>query len=109
MAVIQYKNYVGHFPMNQPSLDTLIHEIEATPGEYWEDLLTQLRQFRVNVTQQKLPVVDAHQLQKNQAAIALLNSWVNEGSTEEDTQAWETLKSNLDADCHPQFTHSLFF
>jgi len=38
--------------MTQPSLDTLVREIEATPGEYWAEILTQLRQFRENVTHQ---------------------------------------------------------
>lgn len=84
--------------MTQPSLNSLVREIEATPGEHWEELLSQLRQFRENVTKRQPNVVDAQQLQKNQAAIALLHTWVEEGSTEEDTQAWETLKTNLDAD-----------
>jgi hypothetical protein len=38
--------------MNQPSLDILVREIEATPSEYWAELLTQLRQFRESVAQQ---------------------------------------------------------
>ena len=36
--------------MTQPSLDILVREIEATPEEYWEEILTQLRQFRESVT-----------------------------------------------------------
>jgi hypothetical protein len=27
--------------MTQPSLDTLVREIEATPEEYWAEILTQ--------------------------------------------------------------------
>ena len=84
--------------MTQPSLHSLVHEIEATPGEHWEELLSRLRQFRENVTKRQPAVIDVQQLQKNQAAISLLNSWVDEGSTEEDTQAWETLKTHLDKD-----------
>jgi hypothetical protein len=38
--------------MTQPSLDTLVREIEATPEEYWAEILTQLRQFRENITHQ---------------------------------------------------------
>jgi hypothetical protein len=38
--------------MNQPSLDTLVSEIKATPSEYWAELLTKLRQFRESVAQQ---------------------------------------------------------
>jgi hypothetical protein len=46
--------------MTQPSLDTLVREIEATPEEHWAEILTQLRQFRENVT---------HQPATNQATI----------------------------------------
>ena len=84
--------------MTQPSLNLLVSEIEATPAEHWAELLSQLQQFREQVTKQQPIVIDVQQLQKNQGAIDLLNSWVNEGSTEEDTQAWETLKTNLDVD-----------
>jgi hypothetical protein len=38
--------------MTQPSLDALVREIEATPEEYWAEILTQLRQFREQVTHQ---------------------------------------------------------
>jgi hypothetical protein len=38
--------------MTQPSLDSLVREIEATPEEYWAEILTQLRQFREQVTHQ---------------------------------------------------------
>jgi hypothetical protein len=41
--------------MNQPSLDILVREIEATPIEHWSELLTQLRQFREQATQQPAP------------------------------------------------------
>jgi ferritin len=75
-----------------------VREIEATPPEYWDEILATLRQFREHVTQQKSRVVDVEQRRKNQAAIDLLQSWVEEGDSEADTQAWETLKINLDAD-----------
>jgi hypothetical protein len=90
--------------MSQPSianntpLNLLVSEIEATPPEYWEELLVTLRQFRDRVTRSQPTVIDAEQRQKNQAAIDLLKSWVDEGDTEADTQAWETLKTNLDED-----------
>jgi hypothetical protein len=89
--------------MSQPSianntpLNLLVSEIEATPPEYWDELLVTLRQFRDRVTQSPPIVIDAEQRQKNQAAIDLLKSWVDEGDTEADTQAWEVLKTNLDA------------
>jgi hypothetical protein len=36
--------------MIQPSIETLMREIEATPAEHWSDLLTQIQQFRASVT-----------------------------------------------------------
>jgi hypothetical protein len=79
-------------------LNLLVREIEATPPEYWEEILATLRQFRENVTPQKPLVVNVEQRRKNQAAIDLLQSWVEEGDAEADTQGWEILKTNLDAD-----------
>lgn len=38
--------------MIQPSLDTLVSEIKATPEEYWAEILIQIRQFRKNVSHQ---------------------------------------------------------
>ena len=77
-----------------PIKQELFAEIEAIPPEHWEELLLALQRFRDNATHPQPIVINAQQLQKNQAAIALLQSWVEEG----DTQAWETLKTNLDAD-----------
>ncbi len=86
--------------MSQTStpLNLLVREIEATPPEYWDEILATLRQFREHVTQQKSRVVNVEQRRKNQVAIDLLQSWVEEGDSDTDTQAWETLKTNLDAD-----------
>jgi hypothetical protein len=39
----------------------LLHEIEATPKEYWADLLKAIRQFRRNIPSSGLPVIDAEQ------------------------------------------------
>ena len=36
--------------MIQPSIETLVREIEATPAEHWSELLTQIQQFRANIT-----------------------------------------------------------
>jgi hypothetical protein len=77
------------------SLELLLHEIEATPREYWTDLLHTLRQFR-----QQIPsVVDEEQAQKNQAALDLLDSWLKDDEDPVDQQqAWECLKTALDED-----------
>jgi len=74
------------------SLELLLHEIEATPREYWADLLDALRQFRQNIPSTSPPVVDAEQARKNQAAIDLLDSWLDETEdASEHQQAWDFL------------------
>lgn len=81
------------------ALELLLHEIEATPREYWTDLLDALRQFRQKIPPTASPVIDAEQARKNQAAIDLLDSWL--GETEDATehqQAWNFLKTALDED-----------
>ena len=79
------------------TLDLLVREIEATPEEHWEELLVALREFRVSAAQSKT-IVNPEQLRKNQAAIALLQSWADEDSAAEDAEAWQILKTSLDAD-----------
>jgi hypothetical protein len=72
------------YPMtDQPShpttdLELLLYEIEATPREYWADLLDTLRQFRQKIPSAPPQIVDAEQAQKNQAAIELLDLWLND-------------------------------
>jgi thiamine pyrophosphate-dependent acetolactate synthase large subunit-like protein len=78
-----------------PSFEVLLQEIQATPREHWAALLDNLHQFR----QQLPPSHDPEQAQKNQAAIDLLDSWLDE--TEDATehqQAWDFLKIALDED-----------
>lgn len=43
-------------------------------------------------------IINLEQAEKNQAAIDLLQSWMDEEDTGEDAQAWTILKINLDAD-----------
>jgi hypothetical protein len=81
------------------SLELLLHEIEATPRQYWTDLLDTLRQFRQRIPSTDLSVVDAEQARKNQAAIDLLDSWLDDTEdASEHQQAWEFLKTALDED-----------
>jgi isochorismate hydrolase len=83
----------------QASLELLLYEIEATPKEYWTDLLDTLRQFRQTISSNTLPVVNAKQAQKNQAAVELLDSWLGEDEdANEQKQTWEFLKVALDED-----------
>jgi hypothetical protein len=78
------------------SLELLLHEIEATPREYWADLLDTLRQFRQKIPSIPPDVVDAEQARKNQVAIDLLDSWTSDDEdTSEHQQAWDFLKNAL--------------
>ena len=82
---------------SQPSLGLLLHEIEATPPEYLTELLDTLRQFRQNIPLATLPMVNAEQAQKNQAAIDLLDSWLDDDrDAAEHQQTWDFLKTALD-------------
>jgi hypothetical protein len=86
------------------SLESLLQEIEATPREYWADLLDALRQFRQKIPSTAPSVIDAEQAQKNQAAIDLLDSWLLDSwlddteDASEHQQAWDFLKTALDED-----------
>lgn len=74
-----------------------LHEIEATPKEYWGDLLVALRQARQKIPTSTESGIDAEQAAKNQAAIDLLDSWLSEDASE-DQQTWKFLKTALDED-----------
>jgi hypothetical protein len=81
------------------SLELLLHEIEATPREYWADLLDTLRQFRQKIPSTAPSIINVEQAQKNQAAIDLLDSWLGDNEdASEHQQAWEFLKTALDED-----------
>ncbi len=81
------------------SLESLLHEIESTPREYWADLLDALRQFRQKIPSTAPPVINTEQAQKNQAAIKLLDSWLDDDEdASEHQQAWDFLKTALDED-----------
>jgi hypothetical protein len=81
------------------TIETLLHEIEATPKEHWAALLDNLRQFRHSISPTASAIIDVEQAQKNQAAIDLLDSWLDESEdATEHQQAWEFLKTALDED-----------
>ena len=81
------------------TLEALLLEIEATPRKYWADLLDTVRQFRQNIPASDSSIIDAEQAQKNQAAIDLLDSWLDDTEdASEHRQSWEFLKTALDAD-----------
>jgi hypothetical protein len=81
------------------TLEVLLHEIEATPKEYWTDLLATLRQFRQNIPSATPSIVNIEQARKNQAAIDLLDSWLDkEQDASEHQQTWDFLQKALDED-----------
>ena len=80
------------------SLTLLLQEIEATPKEYWSELLNTLRQFRQKLPPETRPVIDEEQAKKNQAAIDLIDSWINEDDPTEHQETWDFLKKALDED-----------
>jgi ferritin len=81
------------------SLELLLHEIESTPKEYWAELLDTLRQFRQKIPSATSPIVNIEQAKKNQAAINLLDSWLDEEQdASEHQQTWDFLKKALDED-----------
>jgi hypothetical protein len=87
------------FNSPQTPLGLLLNEIEATPKEYWTDLLDTLRQFRQKIPSVSLSIVDPEQVRKNQAAIDLLDSWLDDNQdASEHQQAWDFLKAALDED-----------
>jgi len=83
---------------NATSLTRLIEEIEATPKEYWTELLDTLRQFRQKLPPAAPTVINAEQARKNQAAIDLMNSWIENDDAAEHQKAWDFLKTALDED-----------
>jgi hypothetical protein len=59
--------------------------------------LENLRQFRYKISTTTSPIVNTEQAQKNQAAITLLDSWLDEDASEHQ-QAWDYLKKAMDED-----------
>ena len=55
--------------------------------------------FDEPVTDWNFPVIDAEQVQKNQAAINLLDSWLDEDEdASEHQETWDSLKKAMDED-----------
>ncbi|MGB3768473.1 MAG: hypothetical protein WA947_18095 [Phormidesmis sp.] len=83
---------------NATPLTQLIEEIEATPKEYWTELLDTLRQFRQKLPPSAPTVINAEQARKNQAAIDLMNSWIENDDAAEHKEALDFLEKALDED-----------
>ncbi|OCR01674.1 hypothetical protein BCD67_13695 [Oscillatoriales cyanobacterium USR001] len=87
----------------------LLQEIQETPREHWPNLLQMIRLFKETVTMkprvsEKSDKIDITKLsleeriKRNQGAIDLINSWVDEGDEEEQTETWEYLCQAIDRD-----------
>jgi len=80
----------------------IIQEIEATPQEYWSNLLQIIRSFREATTSGNNSITteikseQSEQIKKNKAALELLRRWREEGDEQEQTETWEVLSKALD-------------
>lgn len=87
-------------------LTEILQEIQATPKQYWPNLLQILRVFRESVTlktelsNHTQPEIDTqHQQllnQQHQALKRLTKEWLEEGEQEEQTETWEYLRQEID-------------
>jgi hypothetical protein len=89
------------------SLAELLNEIEQTPPEYWPNLLEIIRQFRQSVAQANkisanpdlteiVKMSKSEKIERNKSIIDLINSWVEEGDEQEQTETAEYLRKALD-------------
>ncbi|MBD2360891.1 hypothetical protein H6G36_06815 [Anabaena minutissima FACHB-250] len=84
----------------------ILGEIQATPKEYWSNLLEIIRVFRKSVTikpevlthfQQDLDKQNQEVLnQQHQALKQLTKQWLEEGDEQEQTETWEYLTQSTD-------------
>ncbi len=88
----------------------ILREIQATPKEYWPNLLQIMRVFRESVTfkpeifNHSHLEIDAQQQilnQQHQALKELTEEWLEEGEQEEQTETWEYLRQKQEIDDNP--------
>ncbi|HLO52396.1 MAG TPA: hypothetical protein VK211_28610 [Kamptonema sp.] len=111
--VLSSENQAPETSVSEPRIGAefveLLQEIQETPREYWPNLLEMIRLFketvimkpRVSKTQETIDITKLskeERIQRNQGAIALINSWVDEGDEEEQTETWEYLCQAIDQD-----------
>ncbi len=82
-------------------LPEFLQEIQQTPKEYWPNLLQIIRLFRESVNGENLAKIftemsEEERIKRNQAVIELINSWVEEGDEQEQTETAEYLRQVLD-------------
>ncbi|MEG3847306.1 hypothetical protein QT971_10835 [Microcoleus sp. herbarium19] len=95
-------------PLSQPIAEFL-GIIQQTPREYWPNLLQMMRLFLETVTlkpalsesaptPEKIDITKLsleERIQRNQGAIELINSWIEEGDEQEQTETAEYLRKAL--------------
>ena len=82
-------------------LPQFLQEIQQIPKEYWPNLLQIIRLFRESVNGENLAknftdMSEEDRIKRNQAVIELINSWVEEGDEQEQTETAEYLRQVLD-------------
>ena len=89
----------NHFA--EVSIIELLEEIQATPKEYWSNLLQIMQLFRESVTKNS-KIANASEeenqrlAQQHIALSELTQQWLEEGDETEQTETWEYLKQKLD-------------
>jgi hypothetical protein len=88
----------------------ILREIQATPKEYWTNLLQIMRVFRESVTfkpeifnHSQLEIDAQQQLlnQQHQLLKELTKEWLEQGEQEEQTETWEYLRQKQEIDDNP--------
>ena len=85
------------------SILELLQEIQATPREYWSNLLQIIRLFRESVTKnsqlsnpEETGKENNRLAQQHIALKELTQQWIENGDEKEQTETWEYLKQQLD-------------
>ena len=93
---------------NNVSMDEMIVAIAQIPREHWGNLLQIIELFQDSVSHKQEKAIDPleaslhlskeERIRKNQAALALLRQWEEEGDEQEQTETWEFLQKALEED-----------
>ena len=99
------QNLNNKHPLSEPIAD-LLREIQQTPEEYWPNLLQMIQLFRETVTMKptssdtQKKVIDEIKaidpFQQHEVISKLLQSWVDEGDEQEQTETAEILRKGLE-------------
>lgn len=91
---------------NKVLIDDMIVAIAQIPQEHWGNLLQIIALFQDSVSKKQETAIDPleaslksskeERTRKNQAALALLRQWEEEGDEQEHTETWEYLQKALE-------------